>query len=227
MTDRTERELLTSTFAVIIGQQRASDLTGTLSECFGRLTTLVESMSLPEHASAAPESIRALLACVPHICRIRTLERLGEHPLLDTLERAQEYVSALYAGSQYEQLCLLCLDKDLHLLECCRVNQGSLKEVSFYPRRLFQEALTRRARAVLLCHNHPSNWAYFSEFDVSSTRELISLCTQNNIYLLDHLLICGDRISSMRSRTYIPEKEWRPAGSPAIPLSQWRSGSGR
>ncbi len=222
MTENTEYDLLRRTLSILFEEKRASDLADTLIERFGTLNSLINSMSLPETASSIPESVRSLLAFIPHIHRIRTLEQMGPHPMLNSLERTQKYVSALYAGVQYEQLCMLCLDRDLRLLECCRINQGNLKEVPFYPRRLLQEALTRRTRAIILCHNHPGNWGFFSEPDVAATQELMELCRQNHIALLDHLLIARERISSLRCRIYIPEKLWR--ADPLVPpLAQWRT----
>jgi len=223
LSEHTERELMERAFSQILTPQRAAELSRLLIEHFGSLTTVIESMSLPESTSLAPESVRSLLAFIPHLHRIRILERLGSHPPLDSLARAKEYAAALYASVQYEQICLLCLDKDLRLTECCRINQGSLNEVPFYPRRLLQEALTRRAKALILCHNHPSNWGFFSEPDVTATRELMELCHQNGIALLDHLLIARDRISSLRCRIYIPEKVWGAAGDIVPPLARWRT----
>ena len=206
----------------MLEEERAADLADTLLERFGSLKSLIDSMSLPENASHIPESIRSLLAFIPHIHRLRTLDQMGTHPVLHSLALARQYVSALYAGAQYEQLCMLCLDRDFRLIECCRINQGNLKEVPFYPRRLLQEALARRTRAVILCHNHPGNWIFFSEPDVSATKELMELCHQSRIALLDHLLIARDRISSLRCRTYIPETLWR-ADDLVPPLAQWRA----
>ena len=222
VSENTEYDLLYRAFSALFEEKRASDLASALLERFGTINTLIEAASLPETASDLPESLRSLLAFVPHLHRIRMLERMGAHPVLNGLERVQNYVSALYAGVHYEQICMLCLDREFRLIECCRINQGNLKEVPFYPRRLLQEALTRKTRAIILCHNHPGNWGFFSEPDVTATQELMDLCHQNHIALLDHLLLARDRISSLRCRIYIPEKLWR--ADPLVPpLAQWRT----
>lgn len=221
MPDSTERSVLKALLVRVIGEERASDLAEALLEQYGSLTTLLETLP----ANKTPllsETLTDLLSMVPQLLQRRLLENIGPHPLLDSLTSAAGYASTLYVGAQYEQVCLLCLNRDFRLIECCRFGEGSLREVPFYPRRLLQEAMRLHAHAVILCHNHPTGWGFFSESDVSATRELLTLCTQIALPLFDHLLIANGRCSSMRCRSFIPEKTWTDCSPLMPPVAKWR-----
>lgn len=190
---------------------------------YGSLQAMVECLPTQDDSLPLAQNTRLLLTMIPALCRRREIEKLGKHPLLNTLEAASQFVSSLYIGVQYEKIYLICLDEQLRLIKVCPMGEGGVREVSFYPRRLMEEALACNAQAVILCHNHLSSWCFFSEADLTATKEFLKLCTYVQIALLDHLLVAGDQVSSMRSKAHIPNNAWC-AASPLMPtLGQWRS----
>jgi len=225
MLDGNERAVLQNLLASIVGSAKAMDLTDSLLEQFGNLNTLLETLpaNRPRHL---PDSLDTLISLIPSLYQRRLMDRFKPHPLLDTLPRAFEYAAAQYVGVQYEQVCLLCLDREYRLIDHCLMGEGGLKEVPFYPRRVLQEAFRLHADAIILCHNHPTGWGFFSESDVSSTRELLALCTQIRLPLMDHLLIANDQRASMRCRSFISERTWLDCSDRVPPISEWRSATG-
>ncbi len=222
MPDETDIRILTGLLERLQAEPRPDELARMLISRYGTLASLLESPTLYGTASGLPENHRMLLSMIPGLVRQRTLDRLGPNPLLHSLERAAEFAAALYSGAQYEQVCLLCLDGSLRLKEHYMLSEGGLREVAFYPRRLMQLALSVKADSILLCHNHPSGWCFFSEDDLASTREFLRLCTQIGLSFVDHLLIANEKYSSLRSRTYIPDKLWTATGPYVPSLPHWR-----
>ncbi len=192
---------------------------------FGNLPTMLEAtLSAP---SVAPVSgnARLYLSLIPCLSRYRVLERMGEHPVLDRLEFAEQYVSALYTGARYEQVALLCLNENHQLIQCDMLSEGAFKEAPFYPRHMLKSALECGARSVILCHNHPSGRAHFSVADVAATKNAMRLFATTGIAMTDHLLVVGDRVKSMRAKLYLPEKLWMASASTAQPAGRWLEGS--
>lgn len=216
------RQLLSS----LIGKERSRELTESFQEQFGTLPGMLETVDRYGQRTGIPEGARTLLSMVPGLYQVCALEKIGPSPLLDTLIRAGKYAHFQYVNAQYEGVKLLCLDRDYRLIECCSSGEGGVKDVAFYPRKLLIDAFRTKAHAVILCHNHPSDWPHFSEADINATRELVAAFTQVGIPLLDHLLVAGRQLNSMRSRAYIPEPLWMRTGPNGIPLARWRAGLG-
>ena len=216
------RQLLSS----LVGEERAGELADRFGEAFGTLPVMLETIGVGKSGADLPETARFLLSMVPGLYQACALEKIGEAPLIDRLSRAGEYAQYQYINAQYECVKLLCLNREYRLIECCTMGEGGIKEVSFYPRKLLLDAIRTKAHAVVLCHNHPSDWPFFSEQDINATRELVDAFSQAGIAILDHLLVAGNHLNSMRSRAYIPETAWMRSGAGMLPLAQWRAGMG-
>lgn len=216
------RESLKRLLNGIMDQEHAETLLDVLLENYGTLYSLADSLNMHKGDPPIPETVRTLLTMTPQLCRMREMSRMDLTAPLDTLEEAARYVSALYIGAQYEQLYILCLDEEYRLIDSCLVSEGGLNEVPVYLRRVMQKVLHCGAKAIILCHNHPSGWTSFSETDVVATRAILSVCTKMQISMIDHLLAARDRVISMRSRLYIPDDMWRASGPMAPPVAVWR-----
>jgi DNA repair protein RadC len=66
-------------------------------------------------------------------------------------------------------------------------------------RSLFARAFELQARGLILAHNHPSGLASPSPQDEISTRQLHALAKPMGIELVDHLILGGRSVFSMRS----------------------------
>lgn len=70
-------------------------------------------------------------------------------------------------------------------------------------RDIVRDALALDARKLVLAHNHPSGDARPSAADLAFTRRL-ALCVEAiDVRLLDHLVVAGDRITSLRADGYL------------------------
>ena len=78
-----------------------------------------------------------------------------------------------------------------------QISEGSLSEVSAYPRRVAEVALNLNAHSVLLCHNHPGGTSSPSPEDITSTLQLQRLLKGIGITLLDHIIVAGNATYSM------------------------------
>lgn len=220
-----ERELLQRLLSSIQGDNRAEEYTDFLEDNFGTLIDAIESMELQKKCPQITPTVRSLLMSVPQLYKQSAQEKIRKNIFINTFERASQFLPIMYAGAPYERVGVLCLDSKLRLIEACLINEGGLNDVALYPRRILQEAAIRHAEALILCHNHPSGWCFFSEADVSATNVFLELCGHQKMSVLDHILIAGDKMMSMRSRAFIEKRRWEGSG-PLVPsLAQWRVGA--
>lgn len=76
--------------------------------------------------------------------------------------------------------------------------RGVGQSVHLRYRDIFETAFANRASGILLVHNHPSGDPNPSERDLASTANLIALCRPLELRLIDHLIVAGPRVISMR-----------------------------
>jgi len=58
---------------------------------------------------------------------------------------------------------------------------------------------------VILVHNHPDGIDFFSIKDISLTMEVKRVLSSVGIIMLDHLLVCGDKVVSATKANLLRE----------------------
>ena len=92
---------------------------------------------------------------------------------------------------------MIALNAQCNVLGRRRISEGSLSEVSAYPRLVMETALNYNAHSVLLCHNHPGGTCAPSQEDIASTLQLQRLLNGVGILVLDHIIVAGSVTYSM------------------------------
>ena len=110
-----------------------------------------------------------------------------------------QYLLAKFRGLPFEELHAIFLDQDQGFLGEERVSIGSCGRVESRLACLFRRALEIDARGIILLHNHPSRTPYPSVEDVRATRQIIQLAAALELVVVDHLIIAGGLVVSMKS----------------------------
>ncbi len=80
-----------------------------------------------------------------------------------------------------------------------QVSEGSVDQVTVYPREVARRALELGSAAVVLVHNHPSGDPTPSRQDIALTRDTIAALKPLGIRVHDHLIIASGGHASMRA----------------------------
>ena len=131
------------------------------------------------------------LTRVWHRCAMTVPDRIGNS------REAEDYCLSILAGERTERFHVVSLNAKCNVLGRRKISEGSLSEVSAYPRMVLETALNYNAHSVLLCHNHPGGTCAPSPEDIASTLQLQRLLNGVGILLLDHIIVAGDRTYSM------------------------------
>jgi DNA repair protein RadC len=108
---------------------------------------------------------------------------------------------ALFAGlcdATVETVAVAYLDPNRRLLGMRHV-VGARDQVTISIRTVAVDALAFGAHGVIIAHNHPSGDATPSARDVAFTRALAAGLRTLEVMLLDHLVIAGDEVTSLRA----------------------------
>jgi len=95
-----------------------------------------------------------------------------------------------------EEVKLLLLNRANRVLGIADLSQGGITGSVIDVRIILQYALKSNASAVILAHNHPSGNLTPSESDIQITEKVSKALELLDLKLLDHIIICKDRLYS-------------------------------
>lgn len=136
-------------------------------------------------------------------------------PLQDSKD-VYQLLAPHFSGQRFERVCAFLLGKDLQPFTSVLVGQGGPAAVTFSIRRLLDLVLNHRASGVILAHNHPDGVLAFSRSDLTSTYTLAQELALIDVPLLDHYLVAGKHILSLRYKTVISPPESFPIPFPLL-----------
>ena len=125
-------------------------------------------------------------------------EDLTERPVLDNWDKLIVYLRAAMAHRMIEQFRLLFLDRRNVLIADEVQHEGSIDHTPVYPREVVKRALALDASALVMVHNHPSNYPHPSKPDIEMTRQVRDALDRVGIVLHDHLIISRGGHTSFR-----------------------------
>ena len=108
------------------------------------------------------------------------------------------YLVAKTRGSE-ENLHTVFLDSHDRYLSDERVASGDWTSIAVRLRPLLRRTVEIGAAKIVLCHNHPSGNPEPSSEDITFTREAARVARALGIELVDHLIVAGRSVFSMRT----------------------------
>lgn len=193
----------------------------TLTQRFASPAGILESSVHSLRREGLPEADAQLLRLIPDLARYTRIEQFGDHPKIDRLSIAGNFLKPLYIGVPVEQFNVLYLDGGGRLIERKMLQSGSVDETPFYLAHLLQDVIFTGASAIVLSHNHPGGTLRPSRADVACTLNTISALFPLEIILLDHIIIAGDQAISMRDIGAIEAPYWIGQNPSSVLLRDW------
>ena len=193
-----DREILSTILSYSNSTRGLADLTERLLDTFGSLKAVLEAR--PEalmRVKGIGEGQATLISMIVSLTKVwerRTVETM--HRILNRSE-LERYCRGLLMGNRTESFYVICVDAQCRILGRRKISEGSLSEVSAYPRSVVETALNYNAHSVFFCHNHPGGTCGPSAEDISSTIQLQRILNGIGILVLDHMIVAGSQSYSM------------------------------
>ena len=119
-------------------------------------------------------------------------------PVLESPQKTREFLRLRFGPLEHEVFAVMFLTTRHRLIEYVELFRGTIDAASVHPREVVKEALARNAAAVICCHGHPSGDATPSAADELITQRLRDALTLIEVRLIDHLVVGGETVRSMR-----------------------------
>ncbi|MDO4643318.1 MAG: DNA repair protein RadC [Cardiobacteriaceae bacterium] len=110
----------------------------------------------------------------------------------------REYLMMQFKGQSLESFGVLFLNQKHGFIAFERLATGTAGMVAVPVRSLFASALHHSAAAVILVHNHPAGSHHPSQDDREITQQIDAALRLMEIRLLDHFIVAGNTLVSMR-----------------------------
>lgn len=139
-----------------------------------------------------------LLSLVQEFGAYNLQQRTRRQPALTNRRKVEEYLRTAFGLRQDEYVAVLFLDTANRVINSQVLSEGTVNQCAIYPRELFKKAFGAGAAGIILAHNHPAGSLQPSEADWSLTLRLHELGKLLDLPLLDHLVVCRERVQSLR-----------------------------
>lgn len=158
---------------------------------------------------------------IPALSRRTHQEAFGPHPRLDHLSVMSAYLKTLFTGIHVECYYAVLLSASGLLIRPVLIDRGVENATLFDLKQTLAVILKYSARAVVLCHNHPSGTLEPSQEDIRCTLQAINATVALNIPMLDHIIIAHDQAVSLRDSGAIPSRLWIMQAPDSRLLRNW------
>ena len=143
--------------------------------------------------------IAEILAVAELAKRFLTAQLQERQWRFQSADDVRDFLLMHYKGLAQEEMGILLLDGGHQYLGFVQFREQSApNEIAISLRELLRQVLQHNAAAVILVHNHPSGSIEPSQADRETTQRIDDLLNSIQVRLLDHFIVCGNQIISMR-----------------------------
>ena len=112
-----------------------------------------------------------------------------EKPIIQTSQKAYDYIQASLSDLAHEEFVVLYLSRGLKVISHETLSRGGVSGTVADIKIILKSAIEKLAAYIIVAHNHPSGNLKPSQQDIDLTRKLKAACTTMEIGLNDHLII--------------------------------------
>jgi DNA repair protein RadC len=194
-----EYELIELLLTYAIPHKDTKPIARALLAHFGSIGALLHAdiHAIAEAAELTPRSA-ALFSLLRDICAKVLKQRIVKGHVITNRNEVAEYLRFYFADRTDEYASVLFLDSAHRIIGVEVTAEGTVNQCAVYVRSVLEHALKRKAAAIILAHNHPAKTPRASASDWDITERLLRAGKAMDIPLLDHIIIAGPQIVSLR-----------------------------
>ena len=129
--------------------------------------------------------------------RRRSAEAIQQKKITSS-KQAHDILQEYLADANYEQFCILLLNRANHLIRTIVISDGGISGTVADPKKIFKMALENNASSIILGHNHPSGQVTPSDVDIALTRKLCQGGLLLDMPVLDHIIVGDEKYYSFK-----------------------------
>jgi len=190
--------------AILIGSgnqnESAVDLSKKILASVAKNLILLSKLSISDlrKFKGIGEAKAVTIAAALELGKRRRSAEAVEPKKITSSKQAHDILQEYLADANYEQFCILLLNRANHLIRAIIVSEGGISGTVADPKKIFKMALENNAASIILGHNHPSGQVNPSEADIALTRKLCQGGSLLDMPVLDHIIVGEENYYSFR-----------------------------
>ncbi len=170
-----------------------------------------KDMRMAENVEGVGEKTVQFLRTVKAFVDYYRTEELKEKPVLLTSDKFLDVIHSVDLSLEREELIMICLNRFLYVKSVVKVTEYSEEGYAVaYADRIVRIATQCGAKNVILAHTHPSGNADVSLDDIHMTVKLDKMFEALQINMIDHYVVSGDDVVSIKVTAAELEKRGTP-----------------
>jgi DNA repair protein RadC len=146
----------------------------------------------------------AVIKFLKELAALYLKQKAKGKPQIACTSELYDFCRTAMGGKKDEEFCVIYLDAQNQVIEFESVEKGVANQAVVYPRKVLENALRRKASALILAHNHPSGHVRPSDADIRLTKTIQETARALDILVHDHIIIGEDRFFSFREEGLMP-----------------------
>jgi DNA repair protein RadC len=192
-------EMLELLLTYVIPRKDVKSIAKTLLKKFGTIKAVMDAdpAELVKIHGVGPKT-PILFKLAKEIGSLYLKEKAKEKPQISCTTELLNFCKMALGGLSDERFCVIHLNAQNRVIEMETIQEGIVNQAVVYPRKVLENALKRKASAVILVHNHPSGHVKPSDADIKLTKTIQETARMLDIIVHDHIIIGGNSFFSFR-----------------------------
>jgi DNA repair protein RadC len=197
-------EIIELLLSYAIPRRDVKPLAKNLIAAFGSIRKILDAdLHEIESIKGMGNHAAVLIKLVKDCGSIYLREKAEEKPQISCTEELIDYCRNTMGALQDEHFHVIYLNARNRIIEMETIHRGIVNQAVVYPRKILEQALKKKASAIILVHNHPSGHVQPSDADIRLTRTVQETAKALDILVHDHIIIGEDRFYSFREEGVI------------------------
>ncbi len=176
-----------------------------LLEAFGSIRGIIDA-DIDDLAgiSGVGKDSAAVIKFIKEIAALYLQQKARTKKQISCTTELLDYCRTAMGAKKDEEFCVIYLDAQNQIIEFETVQKGVANQAVVYPRQVLENALRKKASALILAHNHPSGHVRPSDADIRLTKTIQDAARMLDILVHDHIIIGENRFFSFREEGLMP-----------------------
>lgn len=200
---RNRQRIVLADLVHFVDADRALEISDSLIERFGSIGSVLSAANQVLVEDACEPALANILACA----RAAMMESLHEDVRRSSFDpsdnRFKNYLVSRFKELRTETLISFFLDANMSHIADQIDASGTHNSIDIDVKKLLRFAVSIGSSNIILSHNHPSGNPLPSRSDIMFTYALSRACKSLGINVVDHIIVSGPKLFSMRNAGHI------------------------